>query len=72
VISTTGAVTFSAAACPGGHTVELIRIAGAGHQWPGATPSPLAQRILHLDPPSTALDATGVIWTFFAAHTRHG
>jgi polyhydroxybutyrate depolymerase len=70
VIRTTGAVTVSAAACPAGHTVELITIAGAGHQWPGATPSPFAQRILHLDPPSAALDATRVIWTFFAAHAR--
>jgi len=50
--------------------VELITIAGAGHQWPGATPNPLAQRLLHTDPPSTALNATQVIWQFFAAHAR--
>jgi len=31
-------------------------------------PDPLAQRLLHLDPPSTALNATQVIWRFFAAH----
>jgi polyhydroxybutyrate depolymerase len=30
----------------------------------------LAQRLLHLDPPSTALNATQVIWRFFAAHPR--
>jgi polyhydroxybutyrate depolymerase len=53
-----------------GRTVELITIAGAGHQWPGATPDPLAQRLLHADPPSTALNATQVIWQFFAAHPR--
>jgi polyhydroxybutyrate depolymerase len=41
--------------------VELITIAGAGHQWPGAVPDPLAQRLLGLDPPSTALNATQVI-----------
>jgi len=35
---TAGAVTTSTAACPGGRTVELITIAGAGHQWPGAVP----------------------------------
>jgi polyhydroxybutyrate depolymerase len=67
---TAGVVTTSTAACPGGRTVELITIAGAGHQWPGAVPNPLAQRLLHTDPPSTALNATQVIWQFFAAHPR--
>ncbi len=66
--STAGVVTTSIADCPGGRTVELITIAGAGHQWPGAVPSPLIQRLLHTDPPSTALSATSVIWQFFAAH----
>ena len=68
--STAATVTTSTAKCPAGRTVELITIAGAGHQWPGAAPSPVAQRLLHLDPPSTALDATAVIWQFFAAHPR--
>ena len=66
----TGVVTTSTAACPDGRTVELITIAGAGHQWPGAVPSPQAQRLLATDPPSTALNATQVIWQFFAAHPR--
>ncbi len=34
----------------------------------GCAPMQLAQRLLHLDPPSTALNATQVIWRFFAAH----
>jgi polyhydroxybutyrate depolymerase len=63
-------VTTSVAGCPAGRAVELITIAGAGHQWPGAAPSRLAQRLLQTDPPSTALDATAVIWRFFAAHAR--
>jgi polyhydroxybutyrate depolymerase len=63
-------VTTSTARCPAGRTVELITIAGAGHQWPGSVPDPLAQRLLGLDPPSTALNATQVIWRFFAAHPR--
>ena len=33
-------------------------------------PKPLIQRILGTDPPSTALNATQVIWQFFAAHPR--
>jgi polyhydroxybutyrate depolymerase len=67
-VTTAGVVTTSAARCPGGRAVELITIAGAGHQWPGSVIYPVAQRILHLDTPSTALDATTVIWWFFARH----
>jgi len=70
VITTVGVVTTSTAACPAGRTVELITIAGAGHQWPGAIPNRLAEILLHTDPPSTALNATHVIWQFFAAHIR--
>jgi len=69
-VTTTGVVTSSIATCPDGRAVELITITGAGHQWPGGTPSWLAQHLLHLDPPSTALNATAVIWQFFAAHPR--
>lgn len=69
-VKTAGAVTTSAAVCPAGQTVELVTIAGAGHQWPGAAPNRLAQLLLHTDPPSTALNATQIIWQFFAAHTR--
>jgi polyhydroxybutyrate depolymerase len=70
VARTAGTVTTATASCPGGRAVELITIAGAGHQWPGSAPKPLIQRILGTDPPSTALDATQVIWQFFAAHPR--
>jgi len=69
-ITTNGAVTTSIASCPDGRTVELITIAGAGHQWPGATPKPALQKLLHTDPPSTALDATSTIWAFFAQQHR--
>jgi polyhydroxybutyrate depolymerase len=67
-IRTAGVVRTSVAHCPGGREVELITIAGAGHQWPGGRPNWLAQHLLHTDPPSKALDATRVIWRFFAAH----
>jgi polyhydroxybutyrate depolymerase len=69
-VTTAGTVTTSVANCPAGRAVELVTIAGAGHQWPGGVPSPVAQRLLGTDPPSPALDATQVIWTFFAAHAR--
>lgn len=65
-----GAVTTSLATCPDGRAVELVTIDGAGHQWPGAPGRPLVQELLGTDPPSTALDATDVIWRFFAAHPR--
>jgi polyhydroxybutyrate depolymerase len=63
-------VTTSVADCPDGRAVELITIAGAGHQWPGAGPRTVGERALGLDPPSSALDATVTLWEFFAAHPR--
>ncbi|CAI7974453.1 polyhydroxybutyrate depolymerase [Frankia sp. Hr75.2] len=68
--STVGVVTTSTASCPASRrAVELVTIAGAGHQWPGATPKPAAQ-VLGASSPSTALDATDTIWRFFAEHPR--
>lgn len=64
--TTSGVVTTSVAHCPDGRGVTLITIAGAGHQWPGSPDRPLIQKALGLDTPSTALDATAVIWSFFA------
>lgn len=68
--TTAGSVTTSTATCPGNLAVELITIAGAGHQWPGGREAPIAQQLLGLDPPSTALQATPTIWSFFAAHPK--
>lgn len=72
-LQSAGSVMTSRANCAGGREVTLIAIAGAGHQWPGGEPpSAFAQVVLApfggLDPPSNALDATAVLWTFFAAH----
>ena len=48
----------------------LIAVAGAGHQWPGANPHRgLFAMLFRLDPPSQALDATDVLWNFFARHS---
>ena len=66
VTVTNGPVTTVRSACANGDVVELTTIAGAGHQWPGAVPPPQrAAAVLRLDPPSTALDATALIWSFF-------
>jgi polyhydroxybutyrate depolymerase len=61
-------VTTAIATCPNGRAVELITIDGAGHQWPGSAHKPLLEKIPGIDTPSAALDATEVIWQFFAAH----
>jgi polyhydroxybutyrate depolymerase len=62
-------VQYETSYCAGDRTVELITVAGAGHQWPGSeTPPPAAVALLHLDQPSHAVDATAVLWDFFASH----
>jgi polyhydroxybutyrate depolymerase len=68
--TTDGVVTTETAACPDGRTVELISIAGAGHQWPGGKSNPLVDKLIGLPTPSTALSATSTIWTFFSQHSH--
>jgi polyhydroxybutyrate depolymerase len=70
--TTAGPLTTSTASCPSGRTVELITIAGAGHQWPGSAQKPVKEALLGTDPPSKALNATDVFWQFFAAHPKVG
>ena len=66
---TSGSVNESLSRCIHGRAVELITIAGAGHQWPGAVPPPaLARVLLQLDQPSAAMNATATLWQFFNAH----
>jgi polyhydroxybutyrate depolymerase len=69
-ITVSDVVTTSVALCAAGRTVELITIAGAGHQWPGAQKKPAQEKLLHTDPPSTALNASDTIWQFFARHHK--
>jgi polyhydroxybutyrate depolymerase len=66
-VKTSGPVTTSIADCPDGRAVELITIADVGHGWPGALPAARQPGRSHPAPP-TAVDATGVIATFFRAH----
>lgn len=66
-----GVVTRSTSGCADGRAVDLITIADAGHQWPGATKlRPQLAKLVGMDTPSTAIDATAEIWKFFAAHPR--
>lgn len=63
-VTTSAGVTTTTASCAEGRTVTWIVVAGAGHQWPGSKRSTYPGA----DKPSTALDATAVIWRFFDAH----
>jgi polyhydroxybutyrate depolymerase len=69
-ITSKGVLTTSVASCPNGKAVELITIAGAGHGWPGGDKNPKEEAFFHTGAPSTALNATQVIWQFFAAHPK--
>jgi polyhydroxybutyrate depolymerase len=63
-----GDVSTSTASC-GRMAVELVVVAGAGHQWPGSTQSK-GQKALGAVEPSTAIDATTLIWQFFDGRSR--
>ncbi len=64
-----GDVRTSTAQCEHGRDVVLVTIDGAGHQWPGSVPrSGSLARLLLVDPPSKALDATSDLWDFFRSH----
>jgi polyhydroxybutyrate depolymerase len=58
----------TSSACAQGRAVVLVAIAGAGHQWPGSAAKGIFQKMLGGDQPSTAMDATRALWTFFRAH----
>lgn len=65
-----GLVHTDISSCEQGHEVALITIEDAGHQWPGGkTRKGIVRRLLSGDPPSTAMDATSVLWDFFKKHT---
>jgi polyhydroxybutyrate depolymerase len=68
-VTVRSAVRTERTACAGETEVVVIAVEGAGHQWPGAKPPPpAAARLLGLDQPSTALDATATLWGFFERH----
>jgi len=51
--------------CRDGRAVELYTIEGGGHTWPGGPPAGRAVGRV-----SRELDATPLIWSFFARHAR--
>jgi polyhydroxybutyrate depolymerase len=50
--------------CPAGREAKLVTISGLGHQWPGGE---IYARMI-AGPGSNVLDATNLIWSFFATH----
>ncbi|WP_428311236.1 extracellular catalytic domain type 1 short-chain-length polyhydroxyalkanoate depolymerase [Hydrocarboniphaga sp.] len=60
-----GAVIVWSHRCPDGRAVELQLVKDNGHAWPGGE-----RGSDRGDTPSTAIKASSVIWTFFAAHPR--
>ena len=63
------AVTTATATCADNRSVVLITIDGAGHQWPDSAKIRMG-RLLHVDQPSTALNATNTLWQFFSTHSK--
>ena len=53
-----------AANCPKGAAVELWRLSGVGHAWPGENPGPLPERVM--GPHSNIISAAEEAWKFFA------
>jgi polyhydroxybutyrate depolymerase len=53
--------------CPGGRAVELYRIIGGGHTWPGGIPVAPGR----LGATTESISATQLMLDFFDAHPRH-
>lgn len=67
--TTAGVVTTSLSVCADSRSVELITIADGGHGWPGS-PVKAGRSTAGGNQPSDALNATDVMWRFFAAHPK--
>lgn len=53
-----------AASCPNGAAVELWKLSGVGHGWPGDEPGPLPESVM--GPRSNVISAAEEAWKFFA------
>jgi polyhydroxybutyrate depolymerase len=53
-----------AASCPENAAVELWKLSGAGHDWPGKNPGPLRESVM--GPHTELINAAEEIWKFFA------
>ena len=60
-------VSLISYSCPNGNAVELYRIKGGGHTWPGSV---LDSESRTLGATTMAISADKIIWSFFASHAR--
>jgi polyhydroxybutyrate depolymerase len=64
------AVTLIRYQCPGGTEVELYRVTGGGHAWPGSAISASIKSVVGYT--TMAISADQIMWDFFEAHPlRH-
>jgi polyhydroxybutyrate depolymerase len=54
--------------CPAGQEVALYEVIGGGHSWPGSAFSASVAEVV--GPTTMEIDASELIWEFFAAHRR--
>jgi polyhydroxybutyrate depolymerase len=59
-------VTELSFTCPAGDDVELYRVEGGGHSWPGSAFSKQIKSVV--GPTTDSISADEVMWTFFQAH----
>jgi polyhydroxybutyrate depolymerase len=59
-------VTLISYTCPSGNDVELYRIKGGGHAWPGSVASKAITSVIGRV--TFSISADQIIWTFFQAH----
>ena len=59
-----------AAACPARSPVELWKLSGPGHGWPGESAGPLPERVM--GPHTNVIHAAEEIWSFFARFPLNG
>lgn len=52
--------------CPAGADVQLYRVEGGGHSWPGSAFSKSVGALI--GPTTTSISADEIMWAFFAAH----
>ena len=65
----TSDVTLLSYPCPKGAEVELYRVTGGGHTWPGSafSASPVVAKTT--GPTTMSINATALIWQFFSLHS---
>ena len=64
--SVASGVTLISYSCPGGNAVELYRVTGGGHTWPGSILGAKSSKALGYT--TLAVSADKIMWSFFTAH----